>query len=210
MTSNRSLVKKIFEDFSEQYFDLYMNVDLYSGALDYLADLTEEGQKQLLDLGCGPANLSYYLDKQIDGLKITGIDLSEKMISLAKQNLPEGKFITSDIMDLPEFNHQFDIILLGFIIPYLSPVETQSLLATLSDLISESGLLYISAIDAKLTSDDKETKPNAFKQYLYGHDDLEQILSKHSFELKKSFSQVQNMDSEIIIVAQKKSAKTLS
>lgn len=210
MSSKRSVVRKIFEDFSEQYFELYMNVDLYSDALDYLADLSNEGQKQLLDLGCGPANLSYYLDAQIDGLQITGIDLSEKMISLAKHNLPKGKFITADIMDLPEFNQQFDIILLGFVIPYLSPDETQSLLATLSDLMSESGLLYISAIEEKLVSDDEKAKPNAFSQHLYSHDDLEQILSQHSFELKKSFSQVQNMDREIIIVAQKKSAKILS
>lgn len=55
-------------------------------------------QGKVLDIGCGSGYLSKYLSER--AFQITGIDVSEKMIEIAKsQNIPHAGFVVSDFFD---------------------------------------------------------------------------------------------------------------
>lgn len=56
-------------------------------------------QGPVLDLACGPGQVAGYLQKQ--GLKVTGLDISERMLELASQHFPEVEFEPGDLLKLP-------------------------------------------------------------------------------------------------------------
>jgi SAM-dependent methyltransferase len=65
---------------------------------------------RLLDFGCGKADLlSRIQQRNFQNIDYTGLDLSEKFVSFAKNKFPQANFIQADIFDvsyrLPEFDY---------------------------------------------------------------------------------------------------------
>ena len=54
----------------------------------------------VLDLACGPGQVAGYL--QHKGLDVRGLDLSERMVELARENFPEVDFEVGDLLHLGE------------------------------------------------------------------------------------------------------------
>ena len=67
-----------------------------------------EGKRVLL-LGCGTAEESEMLSKY-NPEKITGIDISEKSIAIAKESYPNCNFNVGDMLNLPFNEKEFDFI----------------------------------------------------------------------------------------------------
>ncbi|HZG73980.1 MAG TPA: class I SAM-dependent methyltransferase [Chondromyces sp.] len=69
-----------------------------------------EGRKKVCDLGCGDGYGAYKLAKA--GYNVTGVDLSEKMIEIAKENENANlHFIQGDLSSLPFDSGEFDAAL---------------------------------------------------------------------------------------------------
>jgi ubiquinone/menaquinone biosynthesis C-methylase UbiE len=60
----------------------------------------------ILDAGCGGGSYSHFLSEQ--GFYVTGIDLHENLLKIARDNKAKGIFIQADILDLPFEDNQFD------------------------------------------------------------------------------------------------------
>ena len=71
--------------------------------LPYLNRLVGQLQPgdHVLDVGCG-AGLPIAAHLQSAGLEVTGIDISQVQIELARQNVPQGEFLLRDMSDLKE------------------------------------------------------------------------------------------------------------
>ena len=65
--------------------------------------------KRILLLGCGTAEESEMLSKY-NPKKITGIDISEKSIAIAKESYPNCDFYVGDMLNLPFKENEFDFI----------------------------------------------------------------------------------------------------
>jgi ubiquinone/menaquinone biosynthesis C-methylase UbiE len=62
------------------------------------------------DAGCGPSgHIGRYLFEK--GLKVIGVDISEKCVELARLNNPEMKFECADISSMPFDDNSFDGLL---------------------------------------------------------------------------------------------------
>jgi ubiquinone/menaquinone biosynthesis C-methylase UbiE len=119
----------------------------YDGLISQLAH-----DCRILDVGCGPANISAYLKSKLPQLSITGIDLSPLMLEAAKARIPEGQFINMDIRNIKTLNRSFNAIILGFCIPYLDDSETATLLSDAKDMLNANGTVYLSYIQAETTT----------------------------------------------------------
>jgi ubiquinone/menaquinone biosynthesis C-methylase UbiE len=99
-------------------------------------------QARILDLGCGPGNIACYLYRHSPDYRITGIDLSTQMLSLARQNLPQARLIHNDLrlLELPD---QFDALVLSFSIIHLYGPETVTLLQKSIKWLVPGGYLYL-------------------------------------------------------------------
>ncbi len=89
--------EKVFGMYSEYYDLLYRDKD-YVAETDYVATLLNRFMpeaKNLVDLGCGTGKHAVEFAKR--GYKVTGIEMSESMLNIAKNNLPGSGIGTNDV-----------------------------------------------------------------------------------------------------------------
>lgn len=83
--------------------------------------------RYILDLGCGTGFLLDLMQNEIDDQRYLGIDISSKMIEVARQKYPKKLFIVDDCKNVTEHVRQYefkpDLAISFFSIPYIG-VET--------------------------------------------------------------------------------------
>jgi len=108
-----------YEAYLERYGDNYLGVGWTKGPeyADVRYKVMLEAVKQgppmkttLLDFGCGASHLyEYILRHHIDNIEYTGLDLSERFISLSRKKFPHLTYYRTDILtddaDLPTFDY---------------------------------------------------------------------------------------------------------
>lgn len=82
---------------------------LYAEKPMMLSMLPDLKAKRILLLGCGTAEESELLSKY-NPKKITGIDISEKSIAIAKESYPNCDFYVGDMLNLPFKEKEFDFV----------------------------------------------------------------------------------------------------
>ena len=138
---------KIFDQFAKRYQEKFMDMDLYLPSYDMFCSFVEKENAEILELACGPGNITKYLLSKRPDFKILGSDLSSKMIELAKTNNPEAEFQVMDCRDIGQMDEKYDAILCGFGLPYLSKEEALKLIADASTLLNPHGVLYLSTME---------------------------------------------------------------
>lgn len=127
---------------ADRFVQTYMDLGLFEPYFREFSGLLKVGST-ILDLGCGPGNVSRFLMNQDKGYQIVGIDLSPRMLQYAKRNVPGGKFIRADLR-LVVFKQTFDAVIASFCIIHLNQDEVDDLLRKTFDLLGDGGYLYLS------------------------------------------------------------------
>lgn len=76
-----------------------------------------------LDIGCGRATISQYLKHRVGMRELVMLDNDKSALELAKKNVGEGVFITSDVNDLPFQEETFDIIVSMGVVEHIEDYE---------------------------------------------------------------------------------------
>ncbi len=164
-----------------------MNLDLYNDTYDKFLQLLKPSKGlTIFEIGCGPGNICKYLLTKNPELKITGIDVSSNMIALAQKNNPSAEFREMDLREISHLKSEYDGIICGFCVPYLSQSDTINLIAHCKNLLKKSGLLYLSFVAGDYSRSGYQVGSSGDKMYFYYHplDLLEQTLQMHSFKIK--------------------------
>ncbi|MEM6725146.1 MAG: class I SAM-dependent methyltransferase [Bacteroidota bacterium] len=133
-------------------------VDLAFEASKYLIDLLAKediSEGLILDLGCGSGVLSAQLDQA--GYETIGVDLSRELLSLAREQFPDGKFVQSSIHNF-EFPPAQVVCLIGEIICYNAEGlekwhRTRQLFERAYNCLSEDGMLLFDFVVPGMLSD---------------------------------------------------------
>ena len=109
-----------------------------------------EGLK-ILDIGCGDGLLSEPLSRL--GAKMTGIDVSEKNISVAKLHSKEMGLDIKYIQSSPEnlnLENEFDVLLNMEVVEHVSNIDLY--IKNCSKLVKKNGIMFIATINKNLKS----------------------------------------------------------
>src|SRR5690606_6951405 len=115
--------RETWNNIATLYNEKFMNLSLYNESYDYICQALKQTGAKILDVGCGPGNITQYLLSKRPDFDIFGIDLAANMIELAKRNNPTARFAVMDSRQMFTLHTQFDGIVAGFCLPYLSPTE---------------------------------------------------------------------------------------
>jgi ubiquinone/menaquinone biosynthesis C-methylase UbiE len=96
--------------------------------------------KTVLELGCGTGFLTQKLvEKQA---VVTSIDQSAGMLARAKERVPQGKFVQSDILQYT-YTEKFDYVVLFFVLHELSAGNRKTILKSANNFLNENGEIII-------------------------------------------------------------------
>jgi 2-polyprenyl-3-methyl-5-hydroxy-6-metoxy-1,4-benzoquinol methylase len=151
MDKNKIAVE-IFNKCADIYQDKFMDVSLYHETFDLFCRNITKQNPDIIELACGPGNITRYLLSKRPDFKIVGTDLSVNMINLAKINNPTAEFQLMDCRDIGMISKKYDAIMCGFCLPYLSKEETLKMIADASKLLNPNGLIYISTMEDDYSS----------------------------------------------------------
>lgn len=193
------------------YQDKFMNLDLYNDTYDFICHFITKDKAKILEIGCGPGNITKYLLSKRPDFDIFGIDIAPNMIELAKINNPTASFCIMDCRYIDKIKSRYDGIICGFCLPYLSQKDSRKLIADCYDLLSENGMIYMSFVEGDPGKSDFKMGSSGDKTYFYFYnlDDLKDQLQKSNFEEIKVFKvEYKNdegeFDTHTILIANKK------
>lgn len=128
------------------YEEKFMDLDLYNHTYDQFCDAIKSDHAGILDIGCGPGNISRYLLRKRPDFRVEGIDLAPNMIELARKNNPGASFSVADVRNLHLRNYKVDGIICGFCLPFLTTSECKKLISDAYKLLKENGIFYLSFV----------------------------------------------------------------
>ncbi len=175
---------------AQLYQDKFMDLDLYNATYDFFCNLITKDNAKLLEIGCGPGNITKYLLSVRPDFDIFGIDIAPNMIELAKKNNPTASFTIMDSRHIDEIKIRYDGIICGFCLPYLSQTDSQKLITDCYNLLNEEGVIYISFVEGNPNKSDFKTASSGDRVFFYYYNlhDLTQQLLKYNFEQLKMFT----------------------
>ena len=96
----------------------------------------------ICDAGCGPsAHIGKYLFEK--GIKVVGVDISEKCIELARLNNPEMKFECADISNMPFDDNSFDGLISYYSIINTPKIYVNKIFAEFRRVLKPDGYLLV-------------------------------------------------------------------
>ena len=172
------------------YQEKFMDLDLYNETYDFVCHAITAPHAKLLDIGCGPGNITKYLLSVRPDFDILGIDISPNMIALARKNNPTASFAIMDSRHIDEIHTKFDGIICGFCLPYLSHADSRKFIADCYHLLNDDGLLYISFVEGDPAKSGFQMTSTGDRSYFYFYhvNDLEAQLLEHNFDEFKIFT----------------------
>ena len=105
---------------AQLYQDRFMDLNNYNATYDFICNALSAEQIKVLEIGCGPGNITKYLLNKRPDLKVLATDVAPNMVALAKANNPSAEFDVLDSRQLHQIKTKFDALIAGFCIPYLS------------------------------------------------------------------------------------------
>ena len=100
---------------------------------------------KVLDLGCGAGYDSKILSKM--GARVVGVDISEKLINIAKNEVPACKFFVGDISDPLTKLGKFDGVVCLATIMHVDVQNMRKTFDNIAEVMKKGALLLVSSYD---------------------------------------------------------------
>ena len=174
-----------WDKIASAYQEKFMELDLYNDSYDLFCQQIKNSDPSILEIGCGPGNVTKYLLAKRNDFKIEGIDVAPNMIKLAQVNNPQATFKVMDCRKISALEKKYDAIICGFCIPYLSKKDCSKMIKDCSSLLKNNGIFYLSAIEGDYENSGFEigsTGDKAFVHY-YREAYLREKLIENNFEV---------------------------
>jgi len=182
----RSNLSIIYDRFAEKYEAnrSVFNIDII---LNQLLNLVNVESGHLLDLGCGAGEPvpALFVSK---GWAVTGVDFSEKMISLANKFLPEMHTILSDMTEVSFESDCFDLITAIYSLIHVEKEKNEYLFQQMHKWLKPGGLCLFTYACKEYTGYDEFSGYKDFmgESLFYSHfscKKIRKILLKTGFDI---------------------------
>lgn len=191
------------------YQEKFMDLDRYNDTYDRLCGLIGPPNARILEIGCGPGNITRYLLSKHPDFKVEAIDVAPNMIELAKANNPTASFHVMDCRAIDTLPGPYDVIICGFCMPYLSKEDVIKLFKDTYRLLGNNGLFYFSTIEGDYSHSGFIAASTGDESFVYFYDEafLRQQLAVCGFEVpelsRKHYPKGDGMTTEIICITRK-------
>ncbi|MFG2343369.1 class I SAM-dependent DNA methyltransferase [Streptomyces phaeochromogenes] len=187
---DRSGQAEAFDAIGDRYDEAFPHKEGQLSAGEWLIDSLPAGSR-VLDLGCG-TGVPTARQMTDAGFEVVGIDLSRRMVQLAREYVPAATFHQLDIADLrpggPHDLGRFDAVAAFFSLLMLPRVEIPLALQTVRHLLVPGGLFALSMVEADVDNYAIPFLGNTIRVSGYVLEDLHKVIEAGGFEIVKETS----------------------
>lgn len=194
------LVKAGYNKAAEDYA---LNRDRFK-TIPYLEELHNHlnAHSTILDIGCGAGvPVDRFLVER--GHRIIGIDISEKMIELAKNNVPKAEYEVKDMSDLKEDEYNVDAVVSFYAIFHTPREKHQELFRKINSFLPTGGLILITMGSGEWEGEEENFHGAKMWWSHYGRDKNIQIIKDAGFEILLNKIDTSGNEKHLVILARK-------
>jgi 2-polyprenyl-3-methyl-5-hydroxy-6-metoxy-1,4-benzoquinol methylase len=141
----------------------------------------------ILDVGCaGGIKTKFFVNQ---GFSVVGIDLSDKMIKIAKEMVPNGKFFVKDIRVTLDLDCKFNGIFAQAVLLHIPKSEIKVVLKNLYQDLQKNGYFYLAVKEIRIG----QAEEQVIKENDYGYD-YERFFSFYSLTELENYIKELNME----------------
>jgi SAM-dependent methyltransferase len=133
-------LKSTYNRIAEDWHRGHQQDDWWVAGTDAFASCLKR-DATVLDVGCGAGLKANYLMNK--GLAVTGIDFSEKMIALAKRDVPRGSFYVQDMYAIGGIPETFDGVFAQAVLLHVPKNKIVGVITSLAAKVNPGGYLYV-------------------------------------------------------------------
>lgn len=137
-------VEDVFDQLGASYSDAYESNPSQVQSIESLISKLPRGST-VLDIGCGTGRPTSIMLSQA-GMRVTGIDVSSKMLEAARRNVPDGVFIQVNATNY-EPNIKFDAVVVILALLTLPTSTNRELAFKISYWLKPGGYVLFGVID---------------------------------------------------------------
>ncbi|MFA5303559.1 MAG: class I SAM-dependent methyltransferase [Candidatus Nanoarchaeia archaeon] len=203
---NKENVKELLEEtiqtygkYSDSYEKKWGN---YKG-LEKIADsfISYLKGSRVIDIGCGPGRDSkYFSDKNLD---VTGVDLTDNFLKIAKSKVPKADFLKMDMRQLSFNDESFEGVWCNGAFLHIPKYENSATLKEFYRVLKPEGVMYLSV---KIGEGEQIVKKDYWKGrklfIYYSQEEIIGLLKNTGFEIINTIIRNQEED-WINIIARK-------
>lgn len=182
-TMNRIGQAAAFDSIGDRYDEAFPHKEGQIAAGAWLAEQLPPGS-HVLDLGCG-TGLPTARQLVEAGHRVTGIDLSQGMVKLAQENVPDGDFRRMDIYEVERYDDlgPFDGVAAFFSLLMLPRAEIPYALRMLHQQLREGAPMAMSMVEADVDDFSIPFLGNTIRVSGYLRDELREVVHEAGFEV---------------------------
>lgn len=148
-------LRKNYNRIASEWHKTHKHDDWWIVGTDAFASFLQSGDL-VLDVGCAGGVKSHYL--MDNDLRVVGIDFSDRMIEIAKREVPKGEFHVLDMRKVDTLDTLFDGIFMQASLLHIPRNEAGSVIRSMSGVLNKGGYLYVAVKDKKPGRGDEEIK----------------------------------------------------
>ena len=174
-----------FDRLAETYARKYLALNSYDDYYRQFCSLIAKQGGSVLDVACGPGNVSAFLVRERPDLQVLGIDLAPNMVRLAQTHVPSASFLVHDCRRLSDLGRVFDGIAYAFGLNYLNQEDAEQFFESLTKVLAPNGVLYLSAMSGPREQSGLQTSGNGDQIYVHYRPkaEIEQLVKSTGLEL---------------------------
>ena len=141
-------------------------------------------KQHIVDLGCGPGHITKYIYDH--NIQITGLDVSGKMVEIARELNPEIDFITGDLNSLKFDPNSIDGFIAFYSLIHIDRKNIHTILKSCFNALKPGGKLLISLHKGKgdIYIDEFLGEKVSVKTTLYEELEMKNMLCNIGFEIE--------------------------
>lgn len=170
-----------YDAIAQDYASRHQDTSVVQRSLDYFA--SSLNGRSILDAGCGPGrDTRYFVERDFE---VTGVDLSPKMLAIAKRTVPAARFQRMNLtqLDLPPLS--FDGIWCCAAFQHIAKTQASVVLEEYRRVLKPLGVLFISVPvgtgESYTIFDHDDSKKRFFA--FYQPTEISDLLIEHGFSL---------------------------
>ncbi|KOG37272.1 class I SAM-dependent DNA methyltransferase [Streptomyces resistomycificus] len=190
MRLDRTGQAEAFDAIGDEYDDAFPHKEGQVASAEWLVRSLPGGSR-VLDLGCGTGVPTARRLAEA-GLQVVGVDLSDRMIGLAREHVPTGVFHQVDIADLRPGGSRdlgrFDAVTAFFSLLMLPRAEIPLALRTIHHLLLPDGLFALSMVEADVDDFSIPFIGKTIRVSGYLREELREVVEAAGFEIVEESS----------------------